>query len=36
MADEMNLSKRTVEKHISEALKVMRKKLSEYLRVILF
>lgn len=36
IADEMNLSKRTVETHISVALKVMRKKLTEYLRVILF
>lgn len=36
IADEMKLSKRTVETHISQALKVMRKKLTEYLRVILF
>jgi RNA polymerase sigma-70 factor (family 1) len=36
IADEMNLSRRTVETHISQALKVMRKKLTEYLRVILF
>lgn len=35
IADELKLSKRTVETHISQALKVMRKKLTEYLRVIL-
>jgi RNA polymerase sigma-70 factor (ECF subfamily) len=36
IADEMKLSKRTIETHISNALKIMRKKLTEYLRVILF
>lgn len=36
IADEMKLSKRTVETHISQALKVMRKVLKEYLRVIVF
>ena len=36
IADEMNLSKRTVETHITQALKVMRKMLTEYLRVFLF
>jgi len=36
IADEMKLSKRTVETHITQALKVMRKMLTEYLRVILF
>jgi RNA polymerase sigma-70 factor (ECF subfamily) len=36
IADEMKLSKRTVETHISHALNVMRKILCEYLRVILF
>jgi len=36
IADEMKLSKRTVETHITQALKVMRKMLAEYLRVILF
>jgi RNA polymerase sigma-70 factor (ECF subfamily) len=36
IAKEMNLSKRTVETHISQALKVMRKKLIDYIRVILF
>ena len=36
IAEKMNLSKRTVETHISQALKVLRTKLSEYLRVILF
>jgi RNA polymerase sigma-70 factor (ECF subfamily) len=35
IADEMNLSKRTVETHISQALKIMRKKLYNYLRVLL-
>jgi len=36
IADEMKLSKRTVETHVSNALKVMRKILKEYLRVIVF
>jgi RNA polymerase sigma-70 factor (ECF subfamily) len=36
IAEEMKLSKRTVETHISQALKIMRKKLQEYLSVILF
>lgn len=36
IADEMKLSIRTVETHISHALKVMRKKLIGYLSVILF
>lgn len=36
IADEMKLSKRTVETHVSNALKVMRKMLKEYLRVIVF
>jgi RNA polymerase sigma-70 factor (ECF subfamily) len=35
IADELNLSKRTVETHISQALKILRKKLADYLRVIL-
>ena len=35
IAEELQLSKRTVETHISQALKVMRKKLKEYLRVII-
>jgi RNA polymerase sigma-70 factor (ECF subfamily) len=36
IADELKLSKRTVETHISQALKILRKKLGDYLRVILF
>ncbi len=36
IADQMNLSKRTVETHITKALKIFREKLSEYLRVFLF
>jgi len=36
IADELKLSKRTVETHISRALKILRKKLMVYLRVILF
>ena len=36
IADRLQLSKRTVETHISQALKVMRKMLGEYLRVLLF
>ncbi len=36
IADELKLSKRTVETHISQALKILRKKLIDYLRVILF
>jgi RNA polymerase sigma-70 factor (ECF subfamily) len=36
IADELKLSKRTIETHISHALKIMRKKLTDYLRVILF
>ena len=36
IADELRLSKRTVETHISQALKILRKKLVDYLSVILF
>ena len=36
IADELRLSKRTVETHISQALKVLRKKMVDYLSVILF
>jgi RNA polymerase sigma-70 factor (ECF subfamily) len=36
IADELKLSKRTVETHISQALKILRKKLGDYLSVILF
>lgn len=36
IADQMNLSKRTIETHITNALKTFREKMSEYLRVILF
>ena len=36
IADELKLSKRTVETHISNAIKLLRKKLTDYLRVILF
>lgn len=36
IADELKLSKRTIETHISQALKILRKKLSDYLSVILF
>ena len=36
IADELRLSKRTVETHISQALKILRKKLLDYLSVILF
>lgn len=36
IAEKLKLSKRTVETHISQALKILRKKLIEYLRVILF
>jgi RNA polymerase sigma-70 factor (family 1) len=36
IANELKLSKRTVETHISQALKILRKKLSDYLSVILF
>lgn len=36
IAELLSLSKRTVETHISQALKILRKKLVEYIRVILF
>ena len=36
IANELKLSKRTVETHISQALKILRKKLGDYLSVILF
>ena len=36
IADELKLSKRTIETHISQALKIIRKKMLDYLRVILF
>ncbi len=35
IADELKLSKRTIETHISQALKILRKKLNDYLSVIL-